>query len=124
MEEPARLDRVDEVGGRGTELEGRVRLAGAGLARDENGPVVAPESQQVTARVEDRDGSGDTGCLRGGASSGDERFRVLDAQRSYGGLREGGGHEGYLLGAMGRTYVWWLWGCQRRASATATGSGT
>lgn len=124
MEEPARLDRVDEIGGRGTELEGRVRLAGAGLARDENGPVVAPESQQVAARVEDRDGSGDTGCLRGGASSGDERFRVLDGQRSDGGRSERVVVMRDISLAMGRTYVWWLWGCQRRASATATGSGT
>ncbi len=46
---------VDEVGGRRVQLQGGVRLAGAGLARDQHGGVVAPEAEQVTARVQDGD---------------------------------------------------------------------
>ncbi|GGT24994.1 hypothetical protein GCM10010207_25340 [Streptomyces atratus] len=67
VEEPTRLDRIDEVGGGGIELKDRVCLAGADLTRDENGPVVPPKGQQVATRVKDRDGNGDTGGFGGAA---------------------------------------------------------
>lgn len=80
VEEPSGADRVDEVGRGGVELEGRVRLAGAGLARDEDGPVVPPEGEQLAARVEDGDGDRDAGGFGGGTGSVDQRFGVRGRQ--------------------------------------------
>lgn len=58
VEDAARLHGVDQVGGGGVQLQCCVRLAGAGLAGDQYGPVVPAEGEQVAARVQDGDADG------------------------------------------------------------------
>lgn len=75
------LDPLRQLGGRGVELQRRVRLAGAGLAGDEDGPVVVAEGRQVTVGVQHGDAHGDPGGLGGTAGGRAQKVGLWAGER-------------------------------------------
>lgn len=114
VEEPVGPYELDQVSGRGVQLQCRVRLAGAGLPRDQYGRVVPPEAEQMTARIQNADAAPHPEAFGGTNGGVDEALGIAGGERADGGdgrnrrNRGGGTHEDSSLGA------WRCWGCVLR----------
>lgn len=106
VEEAVGAYEIDQVGGRRVQLQGGVRLAGAGLPGDQHSCVIPPEAEQMTPRIEDGDAAPHPEALGGANGSLGQGVGVAGGEGADGGGEGSGGgggggaHEG-VLGVQG-----------------------